>query len=177
MTTATTSTTTRLANQKRIRLNQDLLRLPWSRFTAWDIDCSIRDASVVVVPAVHCRCRDKSYHDLLPARRAFGAVSSANPRSGIRARIVRPQPSQRRQSQMGTTNIADGQVSAENSAAGIARHQQMAADALQAARRLGFEIAQRGDRAAESTALIQNAGEAAFSIADFLVGFDGPAGV
>ena len=43
---------------------------------------------------------------------------------------------------MGTTSIVSRQPSAEDSAAGIARHQQLAVDALQAARRLGASSAE-----------------------------------
>ena len=43
---------------------------------------------------------------------------------------------------MGTTSIVSRQPRAEDSAAGIARHQQLAVDALQAARRLGASSAE-----------------------------------
>jgi PmbA protein len=66
----------------------------------------------------------------------------AIPSATIRGRIERPQISQWRQSQMGTTSIFDREPSGEHGAAGIARQQEIATDALKEAHRLGASSAE-----------------------------------
>ncbi len=77
-----------------------------------------------------------------PARPPLDDPSIAIPSPAIRGKIERPQSSQWRQSQMGTTRIVDREPSGEHGAADIARQRQIAANALKEALRLGASSAE-----------------------------------